>query len=154
MRQRKHTPPRPLSRVENVEAIKKSLKEQFLTWYEQGGALYWAAAKIDRSVETISRWRKEDPAFDEAVLTAYERSTDNLILTAYLRAMKGTSRGADTLMMFLIKERKPSFRENFELNARHLHSGAVGSPTKVPPVVQAAVDAVAISLVTKMAEKL
>ena len=116
--------------------------------------MYWSAAKIGRSADTIARWRKEDPAFDEAVLTAYERSGDNLKLTAYLRAMKGTSKGSDTLMMFLIKQRDPSFRENYEINARHLHAGAIGTPSKVPPVVQAAVDALSLDLVKKMAEKL
>ncbi len=133
---------------------KRATMDKFLEAYEQGGAMHWAAAQANISVATIERWRAEDADFDLAVLSAYDRSTDKLKLTAYLRAMKGDSKGSDSLMMFLIKQRDPSFRESFGIQGTHLHAGAISNPTKVPASVQAAVDAVALDLVIKMAEKL
>ena len=142
------------TRAEKTAIEKAQLKAEYLRWYEQGGAMYWAAAKINRSVDAIADWRREDPAFDQAVMTAYQRSTDALKMTAFMRAMKGQSKGSDNLMMFLIKQRDPSYRDSFGIDARHLHTGSVGQPAKVPPAVQAACDAVALDLVKKMAEQL
>ena len=68
--------------------------------------------------------------------------------------MKGTSKGSDNLGMFFLKQRDPSFRDTYGIDARHLHAGAIGMPAKVPAAVQAAVDAISIDLVKKMAEKL
>lgn len=87
-------------------------------------------------------------------MKAFQRSTDNLKMSAYLEAMKGTSRGSASLKMFLIKQRDPSYRESFGIEGRHFHAGAIATGGKVPPAVQAAIDAVALDLVIKMAEKL
>lgn len=138
----------------NAAVKKAQLKAEFLNWYEKGGAMYWAAAKIGVSKDTVDRWRTSDAEFDEAVLTAYQRSTDTLKQTAYLRAINGLSKGSDTLMMFLIKQRDPSYRESFGLDARHLHAGAIANPTRVPAPVQAAVDAMSIEAVKKLLENM
>lgn len=112
--------------------------------------MYWAASKIGLSKDTVDRWRKEDPAFDDAVIETYERTTDVLKVTGYTRALKGS----DVLLMFLTKQRDPTYRDHFTMEGRHLHGGAIASTNKVPPSVQAAVDAMALDLVKKMAEKL
>jgi len=112
--------------------------------------MYWSAHKIGLSYDTIARWRKEDPEFDNAVIDAYERTTDNLKMTGYIRAMKGS----DNLLMFLTKQRDPSYREHFGIESRNFHTGSIANPSKVPVSVQAAVDAIALDLVKKMAEKL
>ena len=146
--------PKPINKAVHAEVLKKAKKEEFLRFYRQGGALYFAAERAGTSPDTIERWRKDDAQFDMDVVNAYQWSTDQLKTTAFLRAMKGTSRGSDSLMMFLIKQRDPSFRESFGIDARHMHAGAISNPSKVPTSVQAAVDALSLDLVKKMAEKL
>lgn len=130
------------------------MKKRFLRHYERGGAIYMAAARIGRSADTIENWRKEDPDFDLAVISAFEKSSDLLKQTAYERALKGQSKGSDNLMMFLIKQRDPSYRESYGVSATHLHAGSIASPSKVPASVQAAVDALSVEMLQKMAEKL
>jgi hypothetical protein len=138
----------------NAAAKKAAIKEQFLVFYRQCGTIYWSAERAGVSKDTIEDWRKDDAAFDLAVANAYDWSTDQLKTTAYARAMKGQSKGSDTLMMFLIKQRDPSYRESYGIDARHLHAGSIANPAKVPASVQAAVDALSLDLVKKMAEKL
>lgn len=144
------TPPKPKGGAKRANAIKAKTKEKFLRWYEKGGAIYWAATKAGVSHDTIDRWRKEDPDFDNAVIDAYAKSTDTLKITAFTRAINGS----DNLTMFLIKQRDPSFREHFGVQASHLHAGAIATTNKVPVSVQAAVDALSLEIVKKMAEKL
>lgn len=149
MHRKKH-PKRVSVHAEIAAQEKAAKKAEFLQWYEQGGALYFACHKIGLSADTINRWRKEDAEFDGAIIETYERSTDNLKVTAYIRAMKSS----DNLLMFLTKQRDPSYRDHFTMDGRHLHAGAISNPSKVPPSVQAAVDALSLDLVKKMAEKL
>lgn len=138
------------SRTKKGDAERANLKKRFLKWYEKGGALYWAAAKINRTAETIGMWRKDDADFDAAVLNAFEKSTDKLKVTAYERAIAGS----DNLLMFLTKQRDPSYRDRFGIDGTHLHAGVIANPTRVPPAVQAAVDAMSVEAVKKIIEKL
>lgn len=145
---KKKTSPKSKRGAEAAEREKAKQKENFLHWYRQGGAIYWSAAKIGLSVDTIDRWRTADAVFDKAVLDAYADSTDTLKMTAYMRALKGS----DNLLMFLTKQRDPSFRDHYE--ARLFHGGSIANPSRVPASVQAAVEALSLDLVKKMAEKL
>lgn len=63
---------------------------------------------------------ERDADFAEAMRRASERATETLIAKAWERAVDHS----DTLLMFLIKQRDPSFRET----TRHEHSGRDGAP--------------------------
>lgn len=128
-------------------------KAEFLAEYEKYGTITHAARAIGYERRHILRWREEDPVFDVAVQDAFEVNTEHLEQTLFQRALKGTSKGSDSLGMFLMKKRKPEYRERFGLDASHLHAGSISNPSKVPPTVQAAVDAMSIEAVKKIIEK-
>ncbi len=136
------------------DAVKKELKAAFIEHFKKGGALYWAASKIGRSADTIENWRKEDPDFDTDVVAADKQVTDTLVLTAFQRAIQGSSKNADALLMFLIKGREPKYRDHFNLDARHLHAGAIGTSAKVPTEVRELLKGWGKELLKTMAEKL
>lgn len=56
-------------------------------------------------------WRRDDPEFDAQVLAAVEEGTDSLITVARNRAKEKS----DLLMIFLLKQRDPSFRDNHQI---------------------------------------
>lgn len=96
----------------NTERIKK----EFLEHYAVLGAIYAAAKKVEVDRDTILRWRHKDKKFDQAVMRALDQNTDLLKETAVSRAVNGTSKGADTLLMFLLKGREPEvWRERFDV---------------------------------------
>lgn len=128
-------------------------KVEFLKEYEKYGTITHAARAIGYERQQILRWRDADPAFDAAVLDAFEVNTEHLEQTLFQRALKGTSKGSDSLGMFMMKKRKPEYRDRFGIDASHLHAGVIANPTKVPPTVQAAVDALSIEAVKKIIEK-
>ncbi len=129
-------------------------KAEFLKEYEKYGTITHAARAIGYERTSILRWREADPEFDSACEAAFEVNTEHLEKTIFQRALKGVSRGSDSLAMFMLKKRKPQYRETFGIEGRHVHGGAIGTPSKVHPAVQTAVDAMALDLVIKMAEKL
>jgi hypothetical protein len=95
------------------KSVLKKMKADFLEKYRVLGAVGAAAKSVKIHRDTIHAWRKSDKKFDAAVLDALEDNTDTLRLTAFQRAMGGTSKNADVLLMFLLKARDPkTYRDN------------------------------------------
>lgn len=65
-------------------------------------------------------WRHADPDFDAAVETALDQGAEPLLDEARRRALDGS----DVLLMFLIKGRRPRYRESY----KHEVSGPNGAP--------------------------
>jgi len=104
----------PEARTSSTETIKKV----FLEAYAACGAIGPASRKAGVDRDTILRWRHKDKAFDKAVMNAKEDSVDALRLTAFQRAINGTSKGADTLMIFLLKAGDPEmYRERYDVHS-------------------------------------
>jgi hypothetical protein len=86
-----------------------------LKYYAVAGAIYAAAQKVGLERNTVTRWAKKDKKFRAAMDEAVEQNTELLLTTAVSRATQGTSKGADTLLMFLLKGRQPEvWRERYE----------------------------------------
>lgn len=112
-------------------------KAAFLAAYAKLGNVTSAAkvAKCDRP--TVYVWRREDPGFATAMNEAAEEATEHLEAEARRRAVRGTLRPvfhqgeqcgvireySDTLLIFLLKGRKP---ETYRDNSKVEHSGGIG----------------------------
>lgn len=111
----------------------------------QGLSLTRAAEKAGYTPVSVLNWKKRDEAFAEGIATARLAGTNALIDEARRRGYAGVNKPvfhkgkicghireySDTLLMFLIKQRDPSFRENFTLNGqiehRHTHEHVLRS---------------------------
>ena len=109
------TPPRKKRPFPPDRPDVSQLKKTFLEEYGKVGNIWYCAQKVGVDRRTILRWRKADKEFAKAVSAKHDDSTDFLKLTAYQRAISGTSKASDSLLMFLIKQRDPSFRERGHL---------------------------------------
>lgn len=94
---------RRLEREAKKRAEKKAL---FLDLLREGATVADAVDGIKSSRQTVYRWRNEDEEFDEAWEDAVEKGTDELEKAARDRALKGS----DTLLIFLLKARRPEYR--------------------------------------------
>lgn len=119
-------------------------KPCFLAAYAKVGNVT-AAAKISKCDRThVYKWLKDDPEFVKAFEEAGNEATEHLEIEARRRAVEGTEKPvfhkgevcgtireySDTLLIFLLKGRKPEvYRDN--LKAEHVgsvgmvHSGSV-----------------------------
>ena len=93
----------------------------FLAALSHGASVRGAAAAANRSRQTFYRWRTDHPDFADQWDAAIEDGTDRLEDEAVLRATAGASkpvfyggkligherRHSDTLLMFLLKARRP-----------------------------------------------
>lgn len=132
------------------EAIQTANKTAFLAAFRQTGVVGWAANSVPVDRKTVSNWRKADPEFDAAFLSAEEDAADRLEQEAFRRAHDGVrkyviSRGAlvmvddgaggttpliehvygDTLMHVLLRARRP---DKFRDRASVEHTGKDGGP--------------------------
>ncbi len=94
---------------------------------ESGGSVTVAADAAGIARHTYRDWVDKDPVFAEAFTIAFDESTVTLEAEAVRRATVGDlepiihkgdvvghrSKRSDNLLMFLLKERKPSYRDNF-----------------------------------------
>lgn len=84
-----------------------------------------AACKAERIARsTYYEWRDDDPDFAAAADGAIEQGTDVLEDVARTRAV----RQSDTLMIFLLKGRRP---EKFKDRIDNRHTGPDGEPLKI-----------------------
>lgn len=104
-------------------------REQFLAALRSNGTVFSAckAAGIGRA--TAYEWRTDDEAFRAAWDEALDDATDLLEDVAIRRAADGS----DTLLIFLLKARRPEqYRDttnaNVNMKATHEHSGPAGTP--------------------------
>lgn len=98
-------------------------KETFLRAYRKlgGKALACEATGISRSTQW--RWEKDDERFRNDVLDVEELDTEELEAVARQRAVEKS----DLLTMFILKKRKPEYRDNSSLEI----SGKGGGPIEV-----------------------
>lgn len=88
-----------------------------------GDAIGTACARAGIGRSTFAEWRTADPALDARVDDAIEYGTDVLEDVARTRAI----RGSDTLMIFLLKARRP---EKYRETTRHEHAAPDGGPVR------------------------
>lgn len=98
--------------------LTQELKDKAVNMYSQTGLKAVVAKSVGCCVKTIEREQKRDKKFDEAMREAKDFYVDTLINTARERAMSGTSKMADTLLMFLIKKERPEYRDKYDINAK------------------------------------
>lgn len=117
-------------------------KAAFLKAFEELHVVSDAAKAAGVHRSTIYDWAEKDKEFEKAWNELIDRSTDLLEREAYRRAAVGVEepvyyrgkqvgsvkRFSDTLLMFLLKGRKP---ETYRENHRHEHTGPGGAPLDV-----------------------
>lgn len=105
---------------------------------QQHGNVTWALAEAKAGRGWVYRWRQEDPDFKDAFEEARACGRESLIDEAHRRAYEGldepvfykgeevakVTKYSDTLLMFLIKQSDPSYREHFQID----HGNAGGRP--------------------------
>lgn len=85
-------------------------KQRWLRAYRRGLTIGEACRSVDIGRATFYAWKELDEAFRGAIESAYEDSTDALEQECYKRAMNRS----DILLMFILKKRKPEYRERWE----------------------------------------
>lgn len=93
--------------------MKQRWRRAFLANLRQSGSVTEAAsaAKISRTI--VYQNKREDPIFAHEWDEALDMAADELERIAINRAKEGTSKGSDTLLMFLLKGLRPQkFRES------------------------------------------
>ncbi|MGI8838659.1 MAG: hypothetical protein ACR2H4_18750 [Pyrinomonadaceae bacterium] len=87
--------------------MKRHWENAFFTALENTGSVTAAceAAKISRV--TVYAHKRDDPAFAERWEQALDAGADTLEDEARRRAINGTSKGSDTLLIFLLKGLRP-----------------------------------------------
>jgi len=130
----------PTKRSLRQHRLTKARQQIFLEAYARGETITESArlAKIDR--KSIDQLKDRDEKFLEQWIAADNASTDLLVREARRRALEGVLeptgwykgepgghvlRYSDNLLMFLLKERRPEFRDKFEL------TGQGGQPLQI-----------------------
>lgn len=90
-------------------------KAAFLRAYRKLGGKQTASEAIGLDRNTVWEWEQEDEKFRADVLAVEELDTEDLEKVARARAKKKS----DLLMMFILKKRKPEYRDSVKLE----HSG-------------------------------
>ena len=93
-------------------------KDKAIDMYAKTGQKASVAKYVGCCTKTLEREQKKDKKFDESMKEAKELSVDILVDTARSRALKGDSKAADALLMFLIKANRPEYRDKYDINAK------------------------------------
>lgn len=91
------------------------MRVAFLEAYSKIGTIRGACEAVGCNRQTILNWRNDDQKFAAAFDTADVEFTEALVSIVHQRA----AQGSDNLLMFAVKKRDPSFRENMKVE----HSG-------------------------------
>ena len=83
--------------------LRELKKKEFLEVYRRIGVISRTAKEICVSVSAVRGWLKKDEKFKKQFEKAYEEVTDTLEAEAIRRAMEKS----DSLLMFLLRTRKP-----------------------------------------------
>jgi transposase-like protein len=132
-----------------MDTIKK--KELFLEAYKQCGTIVQACRETGIGRTTIYMWRNDDPEFLKALDVAEDEATESLIAEARRRAHDGVDKPiyykgskvdtvkefSDTLLMFLIKAKRPEYRDK---NVTELQTPETGLNVKITVTEQAEVN--------------
>lgn len=120
--------------VARKKGRKRQWKKAFLDAFRQIGIVAPAAAIAQISRDAVRMATIRDPKFAEQYKEALEQSTERLESVAFARASR-TEDPSDTLLIFLLKARKPAvYRDNYRIE----HSGPEGAPilpVTVPTVI-------------------
>jgi hypothetical protein len=120
-------------------------KKAFLAAFAALGIVSTAARSAGADRRAVYRWLEHDEAFTLEYRQAELDACDVLVHAAVKRAVQGVphetrqydrqgklidtnleTRYSDSLLMFLIKKRDPSYRETY----KHEHSGPAGEPIR------------------------
>lgn len=99
-------------------------KRRFLEELRRGSTVGEAARAAGIGRRTAYDLRQRDETFAVDWADAIEEGTDHLIAAARKRAIDGS----DTLLMFLIKARRPEFRESYKVEHSRPPTSGVNSP--------------------------
>jgi hypothetical protein len=97
--------------------LRTKRQEDFLMMYRRSGTIRSACKLARLRREVVDNWRSNDKIFREKVQRAELEYTEYLERIAFQRAESKS----DLLLMFTLKKRDPSYRENFKME----HSGEV-----------------------------
>lgn len=109
------TPTEKRELEQGIDAAAK--REAFLDAYRRTGTIKAACELTQLTRSRVAIWRKDDPEFALAFDTAVVEYTEHLERIVHQRAEDKS----DILLMFALKKRDPSYRENFKME----HSGEV-----------------------------
>jgi hypothetical protein len=99
-------------------------RDEFLAELRDGQSISAAATSIHVSRQAIYKLKLTDTEFAEAMADAVETGTDSLEDEAVKRARAGS----DTLLIFLLKGRRP---DKYRENVRTEHTGKDGGPIRI-----------------------
>lgn len=111
------SPPKDKTKLTPEQKWRSIKKERFLAAYRRTGGIFTAAAAVGIGGTTVWEWRQTDEEFAAAFNSLEEADTEDLEKIARKRAAKKS----DLLMMFLLKKRKPEYRDSSKVE----HSGTV-----------------------------
>ncbi len=103
------------------KAVRENQMKTFLREYGKTGRMQHSAGVAGISCRTVQKWRNEYPEFDERYEDSHQQYIDMLKNAAINRAVNGvTNPGkfgdvttfSDYLLMFLLKQADPSFKDN------------------------------------------
>ena len=105
--------------IVEYETVREA-KDAYLKAFRECGIHAHAAAQIGYARQTVSKWKQRDPKFAEEAEEAYEQSWAAAEAEVRRRAMgytdkDGKRRESDLLMMFMLKAKKPEYRDRVEL---------------------------------------
>ena len=81
----------------------------------KGVAVRTIAKQLGTSLDTLNRWRNENPELEEALQDGWKQEETSLVGALYSRAINGTGQPAVTAAIFLLKSRH-GYRENEPLD--------------------------------------
>jgi hypothetical protein len=97
--------------VANKTKRTKQKARRVLDILREGGTIKEACDAVHMSRSTLHEWRTDDPEFAAEVEAAIEDGTDVLAGIARDRAKEKS----DLLLMFILKKRDPSYRDNHQV---------------------------------------
>ena len=125
-------------KVRWMPTVRAAKKKAFLRAVMiSGGNLSSAARAAGISTSTHYDWCDKDPTYAAAFSVALDKSTQALLDEAVRRATEGDKdpivhkgeiigyrdKRSDNLLMFLLKQRDPTFRDNHQTNLGFFNSG-------------------------------
>jgi len=133
-----------LRRMKKGQKTPQAVKQAFLDVLRHTGNITAAATVLGMNRDTYYEWVKKDPTFRAAAEDAMDEGIDRLLIEVRRRAVDGVDepvgfykgkpgafvkRYSDNLLMFLVKARRPEYRDNYR---GELHGHMGGPPDGNP----------------------
>lgn len=100
---------------------KGQIKGKFLSALEMGHTIRRAAEYSGANRTTLYDWRDQEPSFARDWDHAVESGTDLLEDEVLTRALDREDTQSARLLIFLLKKRRPEFRDNFDTKTTVVH---------------------------------